>query len=97
MRAFLSKISAATLGIIGLAAGTVDTSAQTTTLAGWTNLWAYNDTTTPTENLHGTAWQTPGYDTNSAPGWKTGPALFGNDGGGLYDGPGRPFSGGIQG
>ncbi|MBK7999384.1 MAG: Ig-like domain-containing protein [Verrucomicrobia bacterium] len=97
MRAFLSKLSAATLGILGLAATAVDSSAQSTTLVGWTNLWAYNDATTPTENLHGTGWQLPGYDTNSAPGWKTGPALFGNDGGGLYDGLGRPFSGGVNG
>lgn len=91
MRALLSKLSAAALGIFGLTATAVDTSAQTTILVGWTNSWAYNDTTTPTANLHGTGWQLPGYDTNSAPGWKTAPALFGNDGGGLYDGAGRPF------
>ena len=97
MRALLSKLSAAALGIFGLTATAVDTSAQTTILVGWTNSWAYNDTTTPTANLHGTGWQLPGYDTNSAPGWKTAPALFGNDGGGLYDGAGRPFSGGING
>lgn len=97
MRAFLSKLSAATLGILGLAATAVDSSAQITTLVGWTNSWAYNDATTPAANLHGTGWQLPGYDTNSAPGWKTGPALFGNDGGGLYDGLGRPFSGGVNG
>src|SRR5688572_4172611 len=61
-------------------------SAQETLLIGWTNVWAYNDTTTPTENLDGTGWQLSAYDTNSAPGWKNGPALFGNDGAGLYDG-----------
>jgi hypothetical protein len=59
--------------------------------------WAYNDTTTDATSLHGTGWQNPGYDTNSAPGWKTGTALFGNDTAGVYDAVGKPFSGGING
>src|SRR5262245_13106101 len=39
--------------------------------------WAYNDQTA-TPGLTG-AWTTPGYDTNSEAGWKTGTSLFGND------------------
>jgi hypothetical protein len=74
-------------------AGTLQSKAQSTLLIGWTDLWAYNDTTTPSANLHGTGWEQAAYDTNSATGWKTAPALFGNDGAGLYDGPGRPFAG----
>lgn len=97
MRALLSKLSATALGILGLTATAVDSSAQTTVLVGWTNTWAYNDETTSAANLHGTGWELPGYDINSAPGWKSGPALFGNDGGGIYDGVGRPFSGGVNG
>jgi hypothetical protein len=53
--------------------------------------WAYNDSTVA-PGLSG-PWTTPGYDTNSEPGWKTGQALFGNDGAGIYDGPGQPFAG----
>lgn len=97
MRALLSKLSATALGILGLTATAVDSSAQTTVLVGWTNTWAYNDETTSAANLHGTGWELPGYDISSAPGWKSGPALFGNDGGGIYDGVGRPFSGGVNG
>jgi hypothetical protein len=97
MRKNLTPLLTMALAVAALIASGLKASAQETLLIGWTNLWAYNDTTTPTANLHGTGWELPAYDTNSAPGWKTAPALFGNDGAGLYDGPGRPFSGGING
>ncbi len=60
--------------------------------------WAFNDTTLTSQNLHGTGWELPAYDTNSAPGWQTGTSLFGNDSAGLYDPAGSPFAGhGING
>ena len=59
--------------------------------------WAYNESTLSGTSLHGTGWELPNYNTNSAPGWKTGMSLFGNDAEGVYNGPGQPFSGGIAG
>lgn len=90
-----------TIALLLVAAATLTNpfgaSAQTNKLISWTNVWAYNDTTDSANNLHGTGWELPGYNTNSAPGWKTGRALFGNDSPGVYDSPGSPFTGGING
>jgi hypothetical protein len=72
-------------------------SAQEFPIFPWVTEWAYNDTTTTATTLHGTGWETPGYNTNSAPGWKTGSALFGNDSAGVYNALGSPFTGGING
>jgi len=73
-------------------------SSQAITLIDATNtVWAYNDATTTGTSLHGTGWELPGYDTNSAPGWKAGKPLFGNDGAGIYDTAAHPFRGGING
>jgi hypothetical protein len=98
MRALNLKTLSRLVAVIAILGGTLRSTAQQFPLVGWTDLWAYNDTTTSTENLHGLGWELPAYDTNSNPGWKTAPALFGNDGAGLYDGPGRPFAGmGVNG
>ncbi|HKX62705.1 MAG TPA: hypothetical protein VJS65_12685, partial [Verrucomicrobiae bacterium] len=59
--------------------------------------WEFNDATLSATSLHGTGWELPAYDTNSAPGWKTGLALFGNDSEGIYNAAGQPFVGGTAG
>ena len=99
MRAILKKISSAALAVLGLMSSNLDSSAQTVTLIPWVGEnWEYNDTTTAAANLHGDdAWKQLSYDTSAVPGWKSGPPLFGNDGGGIYNGVGRPFTGGING
>jgi hypothetical protein len=88
-----------TLGVLAgaalLIAGGGSLKAQPVTLIDFTNsVWAYDDTTTASANYDGFPWYSPALDGSA---WKTGNALFGNDSTGIYDGPGQPFSGGING
>jgi hypothetical protein len=78
-----------------LVAGGGSLKAQSVTLIDFTNsVWAYDDTTTASANYDGFPWYSPALDDSA---WKNGNALFGNDSTGIYDGPGQPFSGGING
>ena len=97
MRVLSPTMLALATTVAGLTLSPLQGAAQETTHVGWTDFWSYNESTTTAANLHGTGWQLPGYNTNSAPGWKTGQALFGNDDAGPYNGAGRPFVGGING
>ena len=65
---------------------------QPVLLINYTNqIWRYNDTSTTAANPEG-LFQATLFD-DSVAGWKTGHGLFGNDGAGVYDAAGSPFSG----
>lgn len=70
--------------------------AQVIQLLGYTNYtWRYNDVATTANNPQAT-FMTSGFDDTGAD-WKTGRALFGNDGPDIYNTANHPFRGGING
>ena len=61
------------------------------------NDWRYTDTAPP-GRFADRSWTQPAYnDSDPLAGWRTGAALFGRDTAGIYDGPGSPFQGGLNG
>jgi len=91
MRSVFFRGAGMALLTLGAALTGFRASGQTVQLTTHTNFWYFNDTTA-SPGFDGTGWQLPNYDINSAPGWKPGIALFGNDGGGVYDGAGSPWA-----